>query len=536
MKKIILIFTILSLNLYSQEGDKVLVTINNEKIRVSEFKKIYEKNSNNIEDKEAKNISKILDLFINYKLKVKEAYELKYDTLRSYKRELVSYKNQLIAPYLQDISFLKKLTKEAYYRTANEIKVQHILVRLKKNSIPQDTLKAYRKIEKARKEILSGKLFKLVAKKYSEDPSVKKNGGNLGYFSAFKMVYPFEDAAYKTKIGEVSMPFKTRFGYHIVQVNGTRKSKGKVEVAHILITDRSNKGKIRIDSIFEKLQKGENFVNLAKQYSNDSSSKNMGGKLEKFGTGIMLESFEKVSFSLEKKGNYSKPFLTRFGWHIVMLLKKYPIGSFEEMKEEITNNVKRSGRKRLSDDVVLNRLKKEYKIVDDIEGISILKDKNIFTKPKKSLRGTLFSINEKHIKQGAFVKYLRNRRNKPVFALFKAFKNQEILTYFKDNLIYTEPKYAAILQEYTEGLLLFELMQNKIWNKSAKDSIGLKKYFNHYKSNYKSKKLEDIKNQVINDYQNYLDKKWVLNLRKRNKIKVNKRQLKKLIKFYKNKI
>ncbi len=537
MKRIILFFTILSVSssVFSQRKDKVLATINKEKINVSEFKKVYEKNLDAIDDKEAKDVAKNLDLYINYKLKVKEAYQLKYDTAKAYKRELASYKNQLISPYLQDKSFLKKLIKEAYFRTVNEIKAKHILIRIKKNATPADTLKAYHKIIEARKKVLAGVSFEKVAREMSEDPSAKNNGGNLGYFSAFRMVYPFEDAAYKTKIGEISQPFKTRFGYHIVAVDALRKSKGEVEVAHILITGNSVKGKKTIDSVYSKLKKGANFADLAKQYSNDAGTKNKGGKLAKFGTGRMVTSFEKAAFSLKNIGDFSTPFKTRFGWHIVKLIKKHPIASFKEMKEEITYKVKKSGRKRLSDDAVYNKLKKEYKIVENKEGLAILEEKNIWGIPKNKLQKVLFSINEKEIKQEAFVKFIRNRRHKSISVLFEDFKKQEILTYFKDNLVNTEPEYAETLQEYKDGLLLFELMQNKIWNKSAKDSIGLKKYFDEHLSNYKNTDLEKIKGQVMNDYQNYLEKEWVADLRRKNKVKVYKRQLKKLSKYYEKK-
>jgi len=542
MKKIVFLFVLsVSLSVFSQKKDKVLVTIDNEKTKVSEFKRIYEKNLDAIDDDEAKDVAKNLELYINYRLKVKEAYKIKLDTLPSYKREMETYKNQLSAPYLQDTTFIDQLVKDVYFRTKNEVKAKHILIRIAKDATPKDTLVAYNKISKIRDRIVNGEDFEQVAKETSEDQSakgdpnsgIKGNGGNLGYFSAFAMVYPFEDAAYSTKVGEVSMPFKTRFGYHIVKVDEFRPSKGEIEAAHILIRDTTSAGKKVIDSVYQKILAKENFEDLAKAYSEDPGSKNTGGKLGKFAANRMVKPFSNAAFALKNEGDVSQPFKTRFGWHIVKLLKKHPIKSYDDMKDALKAKVKKSSRMQLSDQAVLNRLKSEYTIVEFDEAKKIFKDSNLMSLPKDSIQGTLFSINDKKIVQEDFIKYIKNRRHKPVFVLFEEFKNQQILNYYKENLVYTEPEYAYTLKEYQDGLLLFELMQQKIWEKSTKDSIGLQNYFTKNIDKYDTKKLKEIKGKVINDYQNDLEKQWIADLRKRSVIHVNKKQLKKLIKNYK---
>ena len=544
MKKSILLFMLIAhVVLFSQKKSKTLVTINDSKITVADFKKVYEKNLAAIDNEESKNVPYNLDLFINYTLKVKEAYQLKLDTLPSYIKEIETYRNQLSAPYLQDKSFTENLIKEAYFRTKNEIKAKHILIRTKKNATPADTLAAYNKILKIRNRILAGEDFEKVAAATSDDDSArdnpqrkfKGNKGNLGYFSAFKMVYPFEEAAYKTPVGEVSMPFKTRFGYHILKVDNIRVSKGEVEVAHILVTDLAPTGKTEIDEVYAKLIEGKSFDSLAKRYSNDNSSKDKGGKLTKFGTGRMVPSFEKAAFSLRDIGDFSKPFKTRFGWHILRLLKKHPLKSFEEMKATITERLKRSGRMKLSDDAVLNKLKKNYRITEHESAKLILNRKDIRTISKDSLQNILFSINERNFTQAAFVSSIANKKRQPIAALFELYKNEEIVKYFKENLVNTAPEYATILKEYEDGLLLFELMQQKIWHKSSKDTLGLKQFFVENKKNYAVEDLSEIKGQVINDYQNFLEQNWIADLRKKNSIKINKRQLKKLIKFYEKK-
>ena len=543
MRKLVLIFVLcFSSIVFSQKKDKVLVTINGEKTMISDFKRVYEKNLDAIDNEEAKDVEKNLELYINYKLKVKEAYDIKLDTLASYVKEMEGYKNQLSAPYMQDTMFINKLVEDAYYRTKYEVKAKHILVRTPKIPTSKDTLLAYQKIMKIRDRIVAGEDFEKVAEETSEDDSArddaksgrKANKGNLGYFSAFKMVYPFEDAAYTSKVGEVTMPFKTRFGYHILQVDSTRISKGELEVAHILLNDKSEKGEELINSIYDKLENDEQFRALARKYSDDTGSKSKGGKLRKFGTGMMVKSFEDAAFSLQKEGEYSKPFKTRFGWQIVELIKKYPVESFEKMKGDLKKKVKSSSRAALSEKAVIDKLKKKYTILEEEKAKEIFDYKNLRTIAKDSLQAILLTINGKEIKQELFIDYIQNRKNMPVFQLFEDFKDKEILSYYKENLERTEPEFAYVLKEYEDGLLLFELMQQKIWNKSSKDTLGLKNYYTLNISKY-NKEYDKIKGEVMNDYQTYLEKNWIADLRNKSAIEVNKKQLKKLINSYNKK-
>lgn len=534
MKKQVLSIAILfcCLTIVAQ-SKKELFSVNKKPVSVSEFKRVYEKNLGLVVDEDSKNIDKYLDLYINYKLKVNEAYSLGLDTVRAYKRELEGYKKQLIAPYLQDQESINKMVKEAYSRIKNEVKASHILVRLPKKATSADTLKAYNKIIEIRNRVVSGESFAKVAREMSEDPSAQFNGGNLGYFSAFKMVYPFEDNAYKTDLQGVSNPFKTRFGYHILKVTGKRESKGEFEVAHILARDRSIVGKAKIDSLYKKIKKGESFEEIAQKYSEDVGTAQLGGKLPKFGTGKMVEDFEVNVLALKKINEVSKPFKTKFGWHIVKLLKTYPINSFDKMKVTIEKKVKSSDRLRVSQKAVLDKLKKEYDISIYDKNFEIFTNKSIKELSKMQLtHDNLLSINNKKIKQKAFFDYIRYRRKEDIGLLFEGFKNEEIFNYFKEDLVNKEPEYKHTLTEYKEGLLLFELMQQKIWKKSANDSIGLQRFFNKTKGNYKQKKLEDIKGEVISDYQKKLEDDWIKALRKNNVIRIRKRELKKLKQIY----
>lgn len=541
MKKYIgVVLVFFSIAIVAQKKDKVLMTIDGEEIMISEFKRVYEKNLDAIDNEEAKDLNKNLDLFINYKLKVNEAYAIQLDTLPSYIKEMKMYKNQLATPYIQDSTYVNRLVKEVYFRTKNEVKAKHILIRTPKTPTSKDTLDAFKKITEIRNRIINGEDFEEVAESVSEDPSArtdlksgrKGNRGNLGYFSAFKMVYPFEKAAYTTKVGEVSMPFKTRFGYHIVKVDSLRPSRGEVEVAHILIQDKSAKGKQLIDSIYIRLENDEQFKMLARKYSNDRGSKSKGGKLRKFGSGVMVQPFDKIAFSLTKEGAYSKPFKTRFGWHILQLIKKHPVQSFQELKGELTNRIRSTDRLQLSEKAVVDKLKKTYSVKEFNDAKSILDLKNIRELSTDTLNATLFKINEKEIKQSDFISFIKRKRNTSIFDLYKEFKNEEILNYYKDNLEKTEPEFAHLLKEYEDGLLLFELMQRKIWDKASKDTLGLQNFYKLRLNNYKNKPLDKIKGEVMNDFQNHLEKTWIEELRNKSAVEIRKKSLKKLQKHY----
>ena len=444
MKKIVLLFVLsVSISGFGQRKDKKLITIDGEETTIAEFKRVYEKNLDAIDNEDAKSVTKNLELYINYKLKVKEAYSIKLDTFPSYKREMETYRNQLSAPYLQDTTFIDKLVQDAYFRTENSVKAKHILIRISRDATPKDTLFAYNKILKLRERILNGEKFEVIAAQFSEDRSAqddaktgrKGNGGNLGYFSAFNMVYPFEVAAYNTKINEISMPFKTQFGYHIIQVDDFKKSDGEIEAAHILVKDTSAVSKTKIESIYGKLIAKEKFEDLAKQYSDDPGSKNKGGNLGKFAAGRMVKPFSDAAFALENVNDFSEPFKTRFGWHIVKLIKKHPIKSFDEMKKDLKVKVKKSSRMQLSEKAVVNKLKKEYSITEFKEAKKILERKNLRSIPKDSLQNTIIRINDKKVTQEDFVNYIRNRRHLAVFKLFEMFKEDQIIKYYKENLI-----------------------------------------------------------------------------------------------------
>lgn len=485
IKKIFFVLFIVSIATSAQnKKDKVLLTINKKPVYTSEFLRIYNKNKDIVSQENKKDIDEYLELFINYKLKLQEAHDLKLDTVPSYLREFNKYKKQLIAPYLKDRKVTDKLVKEAYNRMTEEINASHILITLPPNATPKDTLKAYNTLIEARNKILNGEKFEAVAKKYSKDPSVKQNGGKLGYFTAFSMVYPFENATYNTKKGEISMPFRTQFGYHIVKINDRRPSKGEIKVAHIMIREKKgnpNYAKKQIQDIYNKYKQGEPFKNLAKQYSDDKMSAMKGGVLKPFSYGRMIPSFADVAFSLKNKGDVSKPFKTKFGWHIVKLIDKYPVKSYDELKDFITKKIEKGDRSVVVGKSMANKLKKKYHVKVDNTILS-----HYLNNPKnKELDSKiLFRIKQKNYTVSDLKNYLKKKRNKT----YQDFIDDMVLEYYKNHLEEENQDFANTLQEYKDGLLLFDLLQKKIWTKAEKDTVGLQQFYNKHINNYKWKK------------------------------------------------
>ncbi|WP_438709997.1 peptidylprolyl isomerase [Aquimarina muelleri] len=525
-----IIFTITN----AQQSKDVLFTIDNSPVYISEFKRVYLKNINLVKDDSQKSIDKYLDLFVNYKLKLKEARFLGLDKKEAYLKELEGYRKQLAAGYLTDTRTSEVLVREAYERSLEQVNASHILIEVKPNALPKDTLVAYQKIIEAKNKINKGESFDIVAKAYSEDPSVIKNNGDLGWFSVFRMVYPFEQAAYQTKVGEVSEPFRTQFGYHLVKVNGKEKRYGEVTVAHIMVAINKNRSseeaEKRIKEINQQLTQGVSFASLAKQYSDDPSTAIDGGKIRRFGQGALnSEEFEKVAFSLEEPGEISKPVVTQYGWHMIQLIEKHPPKTFEEQKEEFTQKVKRDSRSKLVTESFIHSLKEKYSVIENKKAISYFKEiipttffKEEWSFPEnKRLSEELFSIKKEKYLFKDFAQFLQNNQRKEnelvdvsvfVEEMYKKYESSVLLKYYEEHLEEDNEDFRNVIGEYRDGLLLFDLMDSKIWNMSKVDSIGLKKYYEEQKESYtqnetyKILKASSSKHEVINKVQELLRK------------------------------
>ena len=569
------VFVINEVGAQNGASDPVIMTVDGKAVPRSEFEAIYKKNNKDAAvTKEA--LDEYLDLFINYKLKVREAEVLGMDTISKFRNELDGYRKQLARPYLIDRELNDALMKEAFSRMQEEIRASHILVQVAQDAAPEDTLVAWKKINTLRERVMKGEDFASVAQGPggSDDPSAAKNGGDLGWFSALQMVYPFESAAYKTQTGEVSAPVRTRFGYHIIKSVDRRPARGQVKVAHIMMrsTDQDTPEKKtaveqRIQEVYDQVVSGKlSFADAALKYSEDESSNTKGGELAMFGTGKMIEEFEDVAFGLQKVDDMSSPIRSRYGWHIIKLLEKQPLATYDAAKAELKNKISRDSRAEITQKVFIERLRKEYGYTaypQNVKPLIALIDTSVFKKGT-SVSDTLL---RKNVAEGPFeLKGKRYRREllgairggkllntkskqydemtqtmddtvvvrtisegwtydrkkaekltKPVFTFkggtftqkdlldyiegkqrrertipskelvdlrFAEMVDEKIMAYEDAHLEEKYPEFRLLMKEYRDGILLFELTDQKVWGKAVRDTAGLDAYYAAHKSDF----------------------------------------------------
>ena len=500
-------FLALSSGAFAQTTDPVLMTINNRPVLKSEFEYIYNKNnSNNSLDK--KTLDEYVDLFVNFKLKVEEARSQGIDTTKSFITELAGYRSQLTKPYLTDSKVEDAILHEAYDRSKEDVDVSHILIRIPQNATPADTLKAFNEINAIWKRVQKEDFAK-VAKEVSQDQSAEQNSGHIGWISAFRTVYPFETMAYNTPVGTISRPVRTAFGYHILKIHARRKSLGEILVSHIMIFTskgdeaKNKKAKVTIDSIYQLVLAGDDFGKLARTYSNDKGSSVKNGELPWFGTGRMVPEFETAAFALKKVGDVSQPIQSAYGWHIIKLMDKKGLAPFDELKADLERKMKHDERANSGQHAFLLK----SRIANNYQENSASKEEfiNLLTKSKLTdstfiaeaakLNKPLFSFAGKNFTQADFAKYLKknNTTDKSIPSeiideKLNAFADTELLAYEDSQLENKYDDFRFLMEEYHDGILLFEVSNREVWEKASKDTQGLEKYFNEHKTDYKWEK------------------------------------------------
>lgn len=492
----------------SSSNSSAVVTINSHPTSIEDFKYIYNKNNASSEDAYSKeSLENYMDMYVKFKLKVEEAKSLGIDTTSDFKGELAGYRKQLAAPYLNEKKVTDSLIKEAYQRMKEEVRASHILILCDKDASPKDTLTAYNKIKLIRDRATKGEDFGKLAYEFSEDPSAKSNNGDLGYFTALRMVYEFETAAYNTPVNGVSKIVRTKFGYHILKVTGKRPSQGEIQVAHILIrytsgmsVEDSIQAKSKVDEIYKSLNAGESWNEMCLEFSEDVNSRAKGGELAWFTTGRMHPAFESAAFNLKNKGEYCAPIQTPYGWHIIKLIDKKPIGTFEELQPTLRAKVTKDSRSDLNRKVLLTRLRKENHLVESEKALkfallkadsSLLLGYWTFMKNEK-YNATLFSIEKENYSIDGFYTYV-NKNQKAVSnytpseymtKLYTDYVNASLISYEEAHLDQKYYDFKMLYQEYYDGILLFDRMETNVWNKSLQDTVGLNKFFKDNQSKY----------------------------------------------------
>ncbi len=512
MKKILLgLFGLCSstVSLFAQSNESVLFTLGKDPVYVRDFEYVYNKNNiNNQADYSEKSLTEYLRLYENFRLKVKEAEAQKLDTIKSLQNELESYRKQLAKSYLTDREITDKLIEEAYQRSLQEVNVSHILVKLAEDANPADTLAAWKKIQDIRKRITKGEDFGKLAAQLSDDPSAKQNNGDIGWFTVFQTVYPFESVAYNLKSGEISNPVRTQFGYHLVKKQNSRMARGEIRVSHLMLkfpeaADEGTKTalKQKIDSIYNVLIAANMTFEAAVQaFSDDRTSKFKNGELPAFSTGRMVPEFEEAAYSVQKDGDISSPVKTQYGWHIIKRLELKASLPFADMKSDLKRRVERDSRSEVAKETLIARIKRDYGFKDfaaNKSAVFVLVDSGIlkgnYKFEDKSRAGLpLFTLAGKDYSQADFLSYLekvaRRRSDKTKEALleeyYSNFVNQTCIDYEESQLESKKPEFKMLMKEYRDGILLFELTDRNVWSKAVKDTLGLEEFYRSNKSKF----------------------------------------------------
>jgi len=505
----------------------VIMTLGDKAITTDDFFQSFTKNQLSADSAQHTDVRQYLDLYTNLKLKVLAAENEKRDTTEDFREEMATYRKQLAQSYMTDRVLVESLAAEAYQRMQEEVNVSHILIPVSENATPADTSAAFDKANALRKQLQGGQDFAQMARQNSADQTTAQKGGNLGYFTTFSVVYPLETAAYTTPVGTVSAPVRTRFGYHLIKVNDKRPSRGRVRVAHILVrispsADEAGQkmAQDRIEAIYARLQKGELFETVCREVSDDLTSRLNGGLLPSFETGRQVPAFEDASYSLGKPGDLSKPVRTNYGWHIIKLVERKPLDSYMILGTALRQRVTTDTRADVLRQATVQRLRKEYAVNESSSVLNealtqadstllrgqwrfpdvlppTLQDKAIVT-----IAGQPYTVNR-------FFDFVRQKQQPPRNPAMQNGASQAIPTtvtgspavamrrlfdrYVGDQLIATEeanlekksPEFRALLGEIRDGVLLSQVMEKNVWERSMNDSTGQQIVFEQNKHKYR---------------------------------------------------
>ncbi len=508
MRKLVL--SCMAAGLVTSGYAQALFTYGPNSVTKDEFLRVYKKNSiNKKPDMSEKELKSYLDLYSLFRMKVAEAEKQRLDTIPSIDKELTNYRKQLAKNYLTDDQITNKLIREAYDRMKENVRVAHILVSCPPGT---DTAAPRRKIDSIYNLIeTKGQTFEAMAMALSDDRGSKDKGGEIGYISSLQYVYPFENAAYSTPKGKISAPFKSQFGYHIVKVLDRRADRGEVKVAQILIQTQKSRGeegindaRKRADSVMAMLKSGARFADLVMKYSDDKFTINDSGVMKPFTSGRMVQVFEDAAFGIKKVGEVAGPVQTEFGFHIIKLLGKISLKPYDTLYTQLKRKVENDARAQSAKDIYFEKVKAQngfkehadaYKEV--YEKLMAIPDtgadaKSIKPDDYRNMSKPVISMAGKNYTQSDFAAFLynmtRGKLNGPrattIRDAYSLFINNMLTDFQERKLVDENPEFRLLMNEYKDGIMLFELMDRNVWSKASKDSAGLKAFFETRKNKY----------------------------------------------------
>jgi peptidyl-prolyl cis-trans isomerase SurA len=473
-----------------------------------DFLRAYNKNNSQPTTNKGQAIKDYLDLYINSRLKIQEAYERGYDTLPQIKSEVENLRAQIIENYMSDPDAMNRLTKEAFQRSLKDIHLAHIFISFNNASGNLDTIAAARKLKEVTEKLAKGGDFLKIAEQLSDDPSARTNKGDIGYITVLTLPYAFENIIYNTSPGKISKPFTSKSGYHIFKNLGERKAVGKIKVQQILLAfppDANEATKKQIerlaDSIYRRIMTGDDFAALATKFSNDYISAATGGNVPDVAVGQYDVAFEKILWSLPKDGAVGKPFLTTHGYHIVKRISVKPVVTNPSDKanmDELQQKIMTDDRWKTARDFIYDRVKKKagferYNYKEQV--LWALSDSLLEHAPagigrSMNMESPLFRIGDTTIKVlqwTAFAqafRYKADRSLKTYPELMDEFTKMAMYDYYRNHLEDFSEEFRVQMSEFRDGNLFFEIMQQEIWNRTQSDSTALLELYEKNRSTY----------------------------------------------------
>lgn len=474
--------------------DPIIMTINGEDVSLSEFEYIWNKNNSN-QTADSTSLDEYIDMFVTFKLKVAAGKEAGLDTMESFKNELAGYRAQLTPQYLKDEQMEKALQEEAYQLMQTYVDASHILLPVK-----DDEKAVYQQAMEIRQAILNGASFEEMAKEHSADNS-RNQGGYLGNTLSSRYIYPFAKAAIQLKDGEISMPVRTQFGYHIIKLHGKKQAYGQYLSGHILKAANASateeakaKAKEEIFDIYRELQAGRTFEEMANSYRNDDRYVvGKDGKYPLLRGGSLPIEYEDAVFAL-KDGEYSRPFQTAYGWHIVKRYETLAFPAIEEVQQEINQMIQRDERREMPFKSFSEKLKKDYHYQLDEHALQLLiitlsERKNLDASSMRVLSKfpIIASFDNNELTAVKFVEFLQKNEaaKQDLNKAWADFVHESLIAYEDSQLESKYPAFGLLMKEYHDGMLLFEISNANVWNKASTDTLGLEKYFKKHKKDFR---------------------------------------------------
>lgn len=501
------LFLLLMLTACSPKSSEVLVAeFQDMPVTLNEFEDAYAKNAGGVEEAKKDSVAEyknFLDLYVNYRMKLRDAKVRNYEKDPALKNELDDYKKKVGVSFIKEKEIIEPSLQEFYNKKKEEMRVSHIMIRADKRS-KEDALQIANNILDSLKK---GGDFATLARRYSEDQFSKDNNGDIYYITAGQIIPAFEAAVFATQKGEVYPDaVETRYGYHVVKVTDRGPRVDKVHARHILIDFKDEDGKIDslkakafATKILDSLKAGSDFAEMAKIHSEDRGSATNGGDLGFFERRRMVKEFDEVSFKLDVN-EISDLVKTRYGYHIIQVLEKEEMAPYAEEKQKLRN---------IYDKVYYNDDLKEYIDSLKVEFSFKLSEEGIkaFEEGADSIIVNLYAEAETRdaVKDNVFFTYSGKKATADSVFLFvledSKYKNKVIDRKVIDDAIEdyaqqvlletkamvldkTNKDFASLMDDYKNGIYIFKLQEDEVWKKIEIDSTELKSFHARTKDNY----------------------------------------------------